>query len=497
MRAMPKSMIFAGPPRTTMMLAGFTSRCTTPRLVRVRERFGDLGADVERGLRFDEPAREQALQLAPGDELHRHVDEVAGVADVEDRDDVRMAQAAGRLRFLVEALLVLRALLRVGGDVDRLDRDRAIEHRVGRPGRRRPSPRGRARRGGCSGRASAACSSRSRRQNPACLRKSFHIRRAFDGCSLRRLRRPLRALHPAPRRRRGERVAQCELLARSELQPQHERLLRRMPDLDRVPARRDLDPRERRRPAARHAVDDDLASTARSRARRRRAASPPARSSARRAPRSRREEAGDREAGEDERAPPRGRARGRPRRRRRRPGPRTSRARACAGSRRSGYRSGCRRAERSGSVGASASRKARETRIRPGPEKPAIAAPVATLSPARHGSPCSSWASRIAPWSTPMRSANGSAPSPRASRRTRRAASSASDGAARIAIARPSGASATIRSAGSSGATERVNRGVEPLAQVRLFDDGLAREVDDAEEHQARVCGVPVALACR
>ena len=32
MRAMPKSMIFAGPPRTTMMLAGFTSRWTTPRL---------------------------------------------------------------------------------------------------------------------------------------------------------------------------------------------------------------------------------------------------------------------------------------------------------------------------------------------------------------------------------------------------------------------------------------------------------------------------------
>ena len=31
MRAMPKSVIFTGPLASTMMLAGLTSRCTTPR----------------------------------------------------------------------------------------------------------------------------------------------------------------------------------------------------------------------------------------------------------------------------------------------------------------------------------------------------------------------------------------------------------------------------------------------------------------------------------
>ena len=35
------------------------------------------------------------------------------------------------------------------------------------------------------------------------------------------------------------------------------------------------------------------------------------------------------------------------------------------------------------------------------------------------------------------------------------------------------------------------DRGVEPLPQGRLLGDRLAREVDDAEEHQARVRGVP------
>ena len=34
------------------------------------------------------------------------------------------------------------------------------------------------------------------------------------------------------------------------------------------------------------------------------------------------------------------------------------------------------------------------------------------------------------------------------------------------------------------------DRGVEPLAQCRLLGDGLPREVDEAEEHQARVRGV-------
>ncbi len=289
-----------------------------------------------------------------------------------------------------------------------------------------------------------------------------------------RRRRPLRALHRRGGGRGRERVAHGELLARGELQLQRHRRLQQVPDLDRVLARRHFDAPERRRPPAVHAVDHDLAP----RLDRERDDRGPLRGGLRALPRGAHreagaEEAGDREAGEDERAPARGRRGGAPPRRRRRPAPRTRRARACAGSRRSRCRPAGGARQRSGSVGTSASRKARETRIRPGPEKPAIVAPVATLSPARHGSPRSSDASRIAPWSTPIRSANGSAPSPRASRRTLRAASSASDGAARTAIARPSGASATMRSAGSSCAIERATAASSRSRRVACSATGL------------------------
>ena len=102
-------------------------------LVGVREAIGDLRADVERLRGVDDAAVEQARQLAPLDELHRHVDDVPGVADVVDGDDVRMAEAAGRPRLLVEALLVLFALGGIGRDVDRLDRHRAVQHRIRGP----------------------------------------------------------------------------------------------------------------------------------------------------------------------------------------------------------------------------------------------------------------------------------------------------------------------------------------------------------------------------
>ena len=145
---------------------------------------------------------------------------------------------------------------------------------------------------------------------------------------------------------------------------------------------------------------------------------------------------------------------------------------------------------RSGSVGARASRKARETRIRPGSEKPAIVAPVATLSPARHGSPRSSAASRIGPWSTPIRRANGSPPSPRASAPH---APRREQGLGRRGEDRDREALRRVGHDAVRGVERRDradDRGVEPLPQGGLLGDGLAREVDEAEEHQARVRGV-------
>ena len=57
---------------------------------------------------------------------------VARLADVVDRDDVGVVQAAGGARLLVEALLVLVGAVALERHVDGLHRHRALEHRVGR-----------------------------------------------------------------------------------------------------------------------------------------------------------------------------------------------------------------------------------------------------------------------------------------------------------------------------------------------------------------------------
>jgi hypothetical protein len=63
-------------------------------------------------------------------ELHRHVGELVGLAHVVHGDDVRVVQAPGRLDLLREARLVLLELLLREVQVDRLDRDRAIDDGV-------------------------------------------------------------------------------------------------------------------------------------------------------------------------------------------------------------------------------------------------------------------------------------------------------------------------------------------------------------------------------
>ena len=123
-------------------------------LVGVGEPFRHLGRDLDRARGRERLAgRHQRAQLAALEELHRHVGDVAALADVVDGDDVGMVEAARGLGFLVEARLVLRHLLRVERHVDGLDRDHAGRAGGRSRGRRPPSRPCRARRGSRSVRA--------------------------------------------------------------------------------------------------------------------------------------------------------------------------------------------------------------------------------------------------------------------------------------------------------------------------------------------------------
>ena len=102
-------------------------------LVRVGEAFGDLRGNGERLRHAQRPSlADQRAQFHALDVLHRHEHDFACLADVVDRDDVRMVETAGGPRLLVEALLVFVGVLALEADVDRLDRDRSLEHGIER-----------------------------------------------------------------------------------------------------------------------------------------------------------------------------------------------------------------------------------------------------------------------------------------------------------------------------------------------------------------------------
>jgi hypothetical protein len=107
-----------------------------PAHVRGMERLGDLGADP-RGL-----ARRQRAVLADDrrhvlavDELHDDVRAGRLLAEVEDRDDVRVAQRRGGAGLVAEAGQEVRVTTELGAQ--QLDRDVAIQLGVARPVDRR------------------------------------------------------------------------------------------------------------------------------------------------------------------------------------------------------------------------------------------------------------------------------------------------------------------------------------------------------------------------
>ena len=129
MRTMPKSRIFSGPPSlSTIRLAGLMSRWTMPVLcawASPEHRPSIISSLRTSGNRL--AAANQLRERLAADELHG--DERPAVEDAElvDRDDVGVRQAAGGAGFALEALahlLVVEAL------AQELDRDGAIERGI-------------------------------------------------------------------------------------------------------------------------------------------------------------------------------------------------------------------------------------------------------------------------------------------------------------------------------------------------------------------------------
>ena len=124
-RAMPKSVSFTRPSSRTRMLAGFTSRWTTPASWAVPSasaawpRIDRTGLGLHRTLLADDRRQGQPL-----DDLHHQVGEVVVLAVVEDGGDVGVQEGSGVEGLVAEPLR--EDLLVVGVGAHDLDRDVAL-----------------------------------------------------------------------------------------------------------------------------------------------------------------------------------------------------------------------------------------------------------------------------------------------------------------------------------------------------------------------------------
>jgi hypothetical protein len=103
-----------------------------PRLVQIVHGRAERVDDLQHACEGEAPAiGEQLLQRLPVHDLHREVRSPAGVADVEDGDEVGMTQRGQRARFGKEPL----AVVGVAGErgVERLQRDMAAKQGIVRP----------------------------------------------------------------------------------------------------------------------------------------------------------------------------------------------------------------------------------------------------------------------------------------------------------------------------------------------------------------------------
>jgi len=97
--------------------------------VRFLERVGDRDSDFQRFVERERPAPDPIRERLAFQVLHHEEVDVALLADVVQRADVRVIQRGDRLRFALEPV----APLRIVGEMRRqhFDRDRAVQSRVG------------------------------------------------------------------------------------------------------------------------------------------------------------------------------------------------------------------------------------------------------------------------------------------------------------------------------------------------------------------------------
>ncbi len=94
-------------------------------VVRVLQRFADGRDDGEGLRRLQFSVADEVAEVHAVHELHHDVEQAAGLAEVVDRDDVRMAELRQQLGLAGETFGEARVALALGGED--LDRDEAVE----------------------------------------------------------------------------------------------------------------------------------------------------------------------------------------------------------------------------------------------------------------------------------------------------------------------------------------------------------------------------------
>src|SRR5882672_4276625 len=103
---------------------------TTPVLVRIGEAVGHLLRDIDRFDDGDGALQHLGAELDSLEKLHRHVSEVALLAEIVDGDDIGMGELARGLGFEEKPLVEFLAPFHLVGKDDGLQRDGAVESRV-------------------------------------------------------------------------------------------------------------------------------------------------------------------------------------------------------------------------------------------------------------------------------------------------------------------------------------------------------------------------------
>ena len=99
--------------------------------VRIGQPLRHLGDDIQHLIDRQQPAIvHNVAQLAPLQELHGNVGHVAALAHIVNSHDIRVVEPSCRLGFLVEAAFIFFFFVQREPEVDRLDRDHAVNQRI-------------------------------------------------------------------------------------------------------------------------------------------------------------------------------------------------------------------------------------------------------------------------------------------------------------------------------------------------------------------------------